>query len=715
MKRIVCIIALVCSSAALWACYYPSDSPSGYKYYHVGPYREHPRIDRPNYTEQNLKLWQQYAGGDIALEQIAEVVYRYTVTDMQQCMRDSRTERCQKNAFAKRIFADSAQYAARLLLLAKQVEWVREVYNDPWYYPATKNESSLPMLQQAIEDMIVEMQEAQEEKRGFYIERLMLQKTRVLFASHQYEACIRLWQEQVEKWDKRSLMRSMIKSYVAGAYAKTGQKELACQYFLELGNYQALADICHSKEKRYTEFIRRLYDHRPDCAQIVAPVLQSELLELGQAHIGSANDSAVCAQYYELMQYVIGRHRSKDMSLWYYTAAYLEDQMGKPEKAVQSIYKAQQYPTTELMQRSIRMMRMYLEAKTKTYDLQYEMQLFADLRWMDRLIKADSTRLKRLWEKGELDEWTIWHNMSCLRDGNYICYPYTMMRKIILAEVAPRMVKAGKPEMALALCNYADNMLLKMLSEDKCHCFKNSFFVAMDTAGARVVERYAECALKPESRMMHFLVAGSYVDKDFLYDIAGTLYLRERKYKKAMEVLSRVESSYQSRLNTQEYLRQDPFDLGNSRPIEKIVDGKYTFACQMYQLEQIYQNPNMDANRRAYAIINYAIGMRNSYTKAWALTQYFQGYIIPGHWTWLNAERKARMEKDYDRLVEQAFAMFTNDEAKALAYLRYRNNRTIITQYPKTSVAEYVRGCCDTYYDYYPIYTPKSSDNETNY
>ena len=716
MKRRLCILVLaLCNIYAVQACFYPTDGSDKYKYYNVGVYREHPQIYRPNYTEQNLRLWQQYAGEDIELEQIAEVVYRYTVTDMQQCMSDAELERCQKNAFAKRIFTDSAQYAARLLLLAKQVEVTRAVYNDPWYYPASREESTLPSLLSAIEAMIAEMQQV-EMNVSFYVERLVLQKTRVLFASGQYDGCVRLWEEQVEHWDANSLMRRMIKGYVAGAYARRGQREVAYQYFLELENYQALADLTYSKEKRYTEFIRRLYDPRPDCAAVVAPVLQSELLELGQAHIGSANDSAVCAQYYELMQYMIGRHRSKDMSLWYYTAAYLEDQMGCPEKAVQNIYRAQKYATTEQMQASVRMMRMYLEAKTKTYDRQYEMQLYADLRWMDGQVKADSARLQRMWDERDIDVWTIRHNISCQRGGSYICYPYTMMRKILLAEVAPRMVKAGKPEMALALSNYADNMLLKMLCEEKCHCFDNSFLVAMDTARARVVERYAECALNPASGMMRFLVAGSYVDKDYLYDVVGTLYLRERKYKKAMEALSHVDASYQARLNTQEYLGRDPFELGCRRSVEKMVDSKYRFACQMYQLQQICENENMDADRRAHAMINYAIGMRNSYTKAWALTQYFQGYyIIPGHWTWLTDERKKQIEKDYDRLVEKAFAMFTNDEAKALAYLRYRNNHTIITQYPQTSAAEYVRGCCDTYYDYYPIYTPKILDNETKY
>lgn len=711
MKLKICILALaLCNACAVWACFSPAEEPSDYTYYNVAIYHENPQIERPSYVEPNLKAWQSYAGSDIALEDIAQVVYKYTLTDMLQCMHNPKLALCQSNAFAKHIFDGETNYAARLLMMAKQVEVEREVYNDPWYYPASREMHNFKQLQQDIMGMIIEMQQLEKDSK-FFVERLMLQYTRVLFAQKQYEACIRLWEDDVQDWPKSSLMREMIKSYVAGAYAQMGQKEVACQYFLELRNYKALADVMFTKERRYADFVRAVYDHQPDCGDIVAEVLQRDLLD-----IEYELDSALCTAYYEVMQHILRTKRSKDMALWYYTAAFLEEEMGQTQKAVRTIRHAAQYTTSKELQVSVRLMRMYLDAKTKPYDSAYEQQLYADLRWIDGLLKADSTRLKALWAEQEIDAWTIRYGMHWIRGGRFVCYPYAMLRKIVLAEVAPRMNnKVGKAELSMALANYTDNVLLTMLAPKERHYFRNSFFVAMDTMSALRVERYAKRALNPQTELERFLAQGSYLDRDYLYDVVGTLYLRERRYKKAMEVLSGVDVAYQLRLNTKDNLRQDPFELGAVGSAERVVDSKFKFACEMNHLEQICLDERIDVNRRALAMINYAIGMRNSYFQVWGLTQYAQGYYIaPGYKSWLTRERKVEVQRYYDMLVKKALKMFTNDEAKAMAYLRYRNNYTVVTEFPRTAAAEYVRGCCDTYKDYYSILT-RQEDYENEY
>lgn len=716
MKRKLCIIVLaLCKWCTAWACFLSGDMPRDYKYYNAGIYHEYPVINRPSYVDANLKEWQRYTGQNISLEEIAQVVYKYSLTDMQQCMRNPQIQRCQNNAFAKYIFTDSAQYAAQLLLLAKQIEVAREVYNDPWYYPASRDENTFCQFKKKIYAMIMQVQHLPMHSQ-FFTERLMLQLVRVSFAQRKYEECIKIWEYDVQHWPTTSLMRTMIKSYVAGAYAQIGEKDKASTFFLELENYRALADITFTSEKRYTDFIRKVYDYKPDCAEIVAPILQSDLQEVGQERIRAISDSATCKQYYDVMQYIIRTRKSKNMWLWYYTAAFLEDQMGQAQKAAKTIRLAMQYPASKEAKDNIRMMRIYLDAKTRSYDAQYEQELYADLRWIDQVIKADTARLRSIWVEGEMDEWTVWYNISCTREGKYLCYPYTMLRKIILSEVVPRMNHVGKTQQAIALSNYADNMLLTILAPEKRHCFFNGFFMTMDTASARDAERYVVRALNPQTQMDKLLVSGSYIDKDYLYDIVGTLYLRERNYKKAMEVLSRVEPTYQLRLNTHYYLQSDPFALDRTSTYSGSVDCKYKFACEMYSLQQVFQNEKIDSNRRANALLNFAIGMRNSYINMWALTQYSQGYhFIPGHQSWLTKEREKEVNKEYDRLVEKTFGMFTNDEVSAAAYLKYRNNYTIVTKYPNTEVAEYIRTTCDTYYDYYPIYTPKKEDYETNY
>ena len=234
-----------------------------------------------------------------------------------------------------------------------------------------------------------------------------------VFTLGQYSELVCLWENNIKNWDKDDLMRTMIKDYIAGAYVHNGNLAQARQIYLEQGNYRALADLTHNKIGGYTDFICAVYDYQPDCAELVAPVLQNELKELGQYYTDEERSIAKAQQYYSLMQYIIRTHRSKDMAIWYYTAAYLEDFLGMPERAAQTIRLAAQCKTTEFMQTNIRLMRIYLDAKTRPYNAAYEQQLFADLRWIDGLIKADTARLRH--DVYGIDmEWKIWNNRITL-------------------------------------------------------------------------------------------------------------------------------------------------------------------------------------------------------------------------------------------------------------------------------------------------------------
>jgi hypothetical protein len=382
--------------------------------------------------------------------------------------------------------------------------------------------------------------------------------------------------------------------------------------------------------------------------------------------------------------------------------------MGYSYKAAQTICRATCDATSDFMQTNIRLLRIYLDAKTKSYDSHYEKQLYTDLRWIDGLVRKEASLVKEKWDT--YDAWYIWANYSFVRDEKnnsikrYRCYPYSMLRKIVLGEVAPRMRKAGKPMLSIALSNYADNLFFTLVEPTNRHCFFNDFFMSLKTSSAAEAKQYADRALNPPTAFERFLAAGSYIDKDYLYDIAGTLYLRERNYKKAMEVLSKVSPNYQLRLNTQDNLSRDPFAANPRFGNIHIVDAKYNFACRMYYLQQTYQNTDIDANRRANAMLEYATGMRNSYIDVWALTQYGQGYPVftAAYESWITEEKESKIQADYEQLVRNAMSLFTEDEAKATVQLHYQNHYTIVTKYPNTAAAEYVRGHCDTYHDYHP-------------
>ena len=702
MKRLLFILILLNNLSLIYACSSTGDIPQNYNVYRVCDEIKNPHFRAPNYKQRNLQTWQQETGHHIPLDHIEEVVYRYSSSMYEACMK--QPQMAQENKFVQYLATGSGgAYPKKLLSLAKRVEEARSSRNDPWYYPSSHEDSSTTLdlllceANRLEKDFITDNGDD-----SFYVKRLQLQRIRLLFSLGRYADCIELWENKVQHWDTNELMRSMIKDYVAGAYQHLGEETIAKQYHLEQGNYQTLAEWSCSRTGNYAAFVREMYDFNPDCADIVAPVMQYDLCDY---YIQSAE---ILSDYYEVMQYILRTHRSRDMSIWYYTAAYLEDNMGYSYKAAQTIRCANGKTTSEFMLTNIRLLRIYLDAKTNAYDANYEKLLYTDLRWIDGLVRKEASLVKEKWDT--YDAWYIWANYSFVRDEKnngikrYRCYSYSMLRKIVLGEVAPRMRKAGKPMLSIALSNYADNLFFTLVEPTNRHCFFNDFFMSLKTSSAAEAKQYADRALNPPTAFERFLAAGSYIDKDYLYDIAGTLYLRERNYKKAMEVLSKVSPNYQLRLNTQDNLSRDPFAANPRFGNIHIVDAKYNFACRMYYLQQTYQNTDIDANRRANAMLEYATGMRNSYIDVWALTQYGQGYPVftAAYEPWITEEKESKIQADYEQLVRNAMSLFTEDEAKAMVQLHYQNHYTIVTKYPNTAAAEYVRGHCDTYHDYHP-------------
>lgn len=702
MKRLLFILILLNNLSLIYACSSTGDIPQNYNVYRVCDEIKNPHFRAPNYKQRNLQTWQQETGHHIPLDHIEEVVYRYSSSMYEACMK--QPQMAQENKFVQYLATGSGgAYPKKLLSLAKRVEEARSSKNDPWYYPSSHEDSSTTLdlllceANRLEKDFITDNGDD-----SFYVKRLQLQRIRLLFSLGRYADCIELWENKVQHWDTNELMRSMIKDYVAGAYQHLGEETIAKQYYLEQGNYQTLAEWSSSRTGNYAAFVREMYDFNPDCADIVAPVMQYDLCDY---YIQSAE---ILSDYYEVMQYILRTHRSRDMSIWYYTAAYLEDNMGYSYKAAQTIRCANGKTTSEFMLTNIRLLRIYLDAKTNAYDANYEKLLYTDLRWIDGLVRKEASLVKEKWDT--YDAWYIWANYSFVRDEKnngikrYRCYPYSMLRKIVIGEVAPRMRKAGKPMLSIALSNYADNLFFTLVEPTNRHCFFNDFFMSLKTSSAAEAKQYADRALNPPTAFERFLAAGSYIDKDYLYDIAGTLYLRERNYKKAMEVLSKVSPNYQLRLNTQDNLSRDPFAANPRFGNIHIVDAKYNFACRMYYLQQTYQNTDIDANRRANAMLEYATGMRNSYIDVWALTQYGQGYPVftAAYEPWITEEKESKIQADYEQLVRNAMSLFTEDEAKATVQLHYQNHYTIVTKYPNTAAAEYVRGHCDTYHDYHP-------------
>lgn len=710
-KLTICIVALMSCNVAGFGCLSFGDTPQEYNIYRVldKPMRANPQFYyAPDYKQRNLEAWAEethYPPYTI-LNDIENVVYKYSLTELYNLHHKGELPEWDKNnGWAERI---AQRYLSEYLLLAKQCEVARAARTDPWYYPAS-NEEGFATLEGLLEQIDIHEKETKEDLYypGMLLEdRYNLQRTRMYFSLGRYEDCIKLWNDYAVKLPDNNLMKTMIKDYVAGAYCHFGDTATAKQMYLEQGNYWEVVKLAHNGVGGWAGVIKSIYDIYPDCNNIVAYNMQCDL----EHYISWINiDTTTYQQYYDVMCHITRTNRSQDMGLWYYTKAYIEDKLGYTNRAANTIATAEKLKTTEYMHNSIRLFRMYIDAKTLPANKAYEQKLYTDLCWLDMLIKNNiSDEVQSLLIEEEKTNYR-WHKM-------WACHPFyyynDMMRNILLGYIAPKFLAAGKKTLALQLYNYADNVLFQQVIPDADLCFRNYFFSAMyNDCSAKEIEEYITRTQHPLSELDYLLNSGSLLDKDYLYDIAGTVYLREQNYKQALACLGKVSSSYQNRLHTEPYMNCNPFSTDKFDRWKKVgkwedmafPDYKYNFARQMCLLESQMNDKTVDINRRANAQLRYAIGLRNSYFDAWSLTQYSQGNasFTESYREWMNSKQEEEIIAKYDRLVTIAMKMFTDDEAAAAAHYMFLNNYTIVTQYPNTSTAAYIRGHCDTYYDYH--------------
>ncbi len=155
-----------------------------------------------------------------------------------------------------------------------------------------------------------------------------------------------------------------------------------------------------------------------------------------------------------------------------------------------------------------------------------------------------------------------------------------------------------------------------------------------DKLGSRDVEKlYALLDNKQPSKFESYLFSHNSVTKRVVVDFAGTSYLREYDYGKAVEWFKR--SSEKTIINKNPFVDL-LYDREEQLPAEKKFNtSKLAFAQEMQKLEK-------DASQAATASKSYyklALGMYNMtyYGHTWELVQYYRsgsdGYFIPANAT----------------------------------------------------------------------------------
>ncbi len=675
------------------ACSYEVYPPSEYMILRLD---DHSR-GRKSTRAANCLLWREQTTSTVSPDDIEQVVYKYSIATMKEI----RTGQYKgTNAFARWLVRTNDRETIDYLILAKEYELLSELKVSPWYYPASKNDPSA--------DSIAQRGLAYKGER--MRERYALQVVRGLVAGRRYEECINYWDSIAPKL-KDCVVKEMMTDYVNGAYAHIDRWEDALKYFKEKGDIESVRNIMRKHQIKPSDEVNiweEVYRHCPTGEQLLPEVIEvaKDIDSRG------TNDKKHVEKLLYFCSKVAREQKAPESATWYYLAAFFADKADKTATASQLLTQAERLNKSEYMAASLKVMRIYLDAKLATYNDAYERKLFTQLQWLDKQICDNLT------EKEVKEESMRWYT-NC---GYSIYYWNDMLRRILLAEVCPRMLKAGRTTRALQLANMADNRIFllcdkskllnnipykerKTLREeyaDALHSFDGHFFSMADMIPTPQLAAYVRRLKEPVSAFDRFLNERNHYDIDYFNDIIGTKYLRSMQYAEAEEYLAKVSYMYQERLHVKGYFNRIPFE-SYKKSRYYIVDYKYNFAREMHSLEETI-NHTADPNRKGMLMMRFALGLQNSFTFCWALTQYgdwYSGYQAYDNDCWHDDGCTLKAKNRVRSLYSQALRMMTDRETLAKANLMLHNYKTVALFYADTETGQRIKGACDKLVDYH--------------
>lgn len=709
----------VCGIIDAAACWYGAYSPGAYYMYRVcdlspTPLSDTNKVSNPG-ANRNCQEWQRLTSSSIPLEDIYNVVYTMSLEDYEAMYSDK--DKTYQNKFAEWITKQDTTILD-FLLLAKTNEHIRAQHNSRWYYPSMKTGTRM-----TIEEVVAKSLSVEDNRLR---DRYLLQAVRALFTMGKFQECIDLWESEISLLPQDNLMRQLSHPYIAGAEFNVNRTHKAIEYFAQLGDIPSIQYCAkHSGDSLSAiDALELVCQYAPNSDHI-STTLQTHIRRL-EPKGGGYDTLKITDDFNRLYSLSIkmGRdRRSENPAMWFYTAAFLADLKGEVINASYLLSLAEKSKSSEFIDESITVFRIYLDAKLKPYNTTYEELLYEQLVWLDSKIVNN------------IDDYVIEQTASesKLFRGESYYYWNDMMRRIVLSEVCPRMIKAGKTTRALQLANMADNYLYNIVDQKKYNAYVlgedgkyntitttytnteyrysnydnsfdycNYFFEMIDSVGVNQAIKYVQNVQKPKSDFDRFLNERGYTGSDYLNDILGTQCLRNLRYAEAVKYLGLVSKDYSRHLNV--YMTYDPFCVERKKITPK-VDFRYDFACEMLSLQQAIDTIT-DPNEKARLITKYATGIRNSFGDCWALTQYYKGdtfeYQICEKRKWEKAEiTLAAMDKS-TQLISLAAEIATDDELAADIHYQFCNFGFVATRYPDTQKGRLVRGHCDNLPDYHP-------------
>ena len=660
----------------------------------------HRKVD---YKADNLKLWQQQTSQAISIDDIERIVYHADVDYLLSLRERPGSSLGQDNTFVRWIEDHRRTDILDFLILAKQNEEVRSCMNDPWYYDVKDS-----YHYRVIDDVI---EQCRRYTKGPLLGRYALQMMRALCSRREYQACADYWDDIKAKLPHDAIWK-MAELRAAAALCKVGRKEEAMDIYIRYGDVASVRTLNGGQINNELELV---YEHCPNSPYLAGEV-QKWLLYYGDDDTENYFKNKQNYSYFEINGFnqlmniahrAVNEKKSKQQALWYYTLAALYDMKGEPHEAKKYLRLGQRYPKDPYLRDTYRVLRIWLDAKTVTYDEAYEQRLMTDLQWLAGKIRREVTPevYKSLhyyddWGGSDDDD-----NREVYQCESNTFYWNDAMRRILFKAVCPRMHEARKYVREIQLANMAENLLMKNKG------YAGEMFAIIDRLPYDVTRQYYTRIYQSLDEFDRWLNRQGKTDRNYWYDILATKCLRERRYASARYYLRKVPIEFQQRLNVYKYMHRNPFSYDMEtfpKDLSLAPDYKLHFAEAMLQYEHTMKH-DRDPNKRAEAKIQYALGLRNSVHKCWFLTRHSSNgdysyirYAVPEipYPDDSTLYRHAEYLQLSDRLINEAILTYTDRDQAARQLRQFLYYRRLLTTFPDTPTAHELRARCDKWRDY---------------
>lgn len=694
-SKLSILASLLLAANAAMACGPWYFSAADNRIYHLlPPLWQSASTVQEDFATKNILLWAEQSGCDDTAA-IRSAIYGSSLADWEAIHDNTSTT---TNSFVAHLQRAGDRDAIELLYQSKRYESIRNAQRSPWYYNSSLDNDEKQELRWLQDDL-----QRHQPFKGKYADRYRFLAIKCAWAAGKDSLVAKLWESE-QRHLKESLFYIEAEDYVARSLVRQGHDREAEAIYRRHGDLGSLIPAglpLHAK-------LRLVLQHVPNSPE-VAPMLQEYLstLDRYQAseylrwHKEDMDPDSMLA----VARQAIAHPKVKNKAQWRYAAACILDFTGEPRKALEMLRGC----TTEEphLKRSIRILRFHLRAQTEHIDKNLVQYAVGETQWLVGEMQREWTRLPECLQQ-EIAQAVCWrYSMSSLNK----LQAYSSLRRILLTDstgLAWRMARAGHGVRALQMANVAENHFVQLSLNTVIpyqrssfgavneHDYSNGMFAMADRMKARTLEAYYRRIRQPQDEVDRWMNRRGYTDPDYWLDIVGTHYLRESNYRAAARCLSRVSASYQQRMNIEFSI--SPFSLDRSIRNLDSTHYKLQFAQGMDSLERAMQRGDSDS--RGLAMLEYTIGLENSFDMCWWLTSYQKG------WTGANLidiemsdyARNARLR--CDRLRQKALLTLCSREGMAKYYARLGMLTKVMKEYGETATAQHYALVCDQWRDY---------------